>query len=44
MEWVIETVNAKKILPVDTQKVGWFEQRLPEKVVKAGYGQVVRFG
>jgi len=44
MEWVIETVNPKKILPVHTQKFEWFEKRWPEKVVKAGYGEAVRFG
>ena len=43
MEWVIETVNPKKILPVHTQKLGWFEQRWPEKIVKAGYGEAIRF-
>jgi ribonuclease J len=43
MEWVIETVNPKKILPVHTQKLGWFEKRWPEKVVKAAYGEAVRF-
>jgi relaxase-like protein/DNA relaxase TraI-like protein len=42
MEWVIETVNPKKILP-DTQKLGWFEKRWPENVVRAGYGEAVRF-
>jgi ribonuclease J len=43
MEWLIETINPTKILPVHTQKWGWFEQRWPEKVVKATYGQPVRF-
>jgi ribonuclease J len=43
MEWVIETVNPKKILPVHTQKLEWFEQRWPEKVVRARYGEAVRF-
>jgi ribonuclease J len=43
MEWVIETVNPKRILPVHTQKLGWFEKRWPEKIVKAEYGEVVRF-
>jgi ribonuclease J len=44
MEWVIDTVNPKMILPVHTQKLGWFEKRWPEKIVKAGYGEAVRFG
>jgi mRNA degradation ribonuclease J1/J2 len=43
MEWVIETVNPKKILPVHTQKFEWFEQRWPEKVVRVQQGQTVRF-
>jgi len=43
MEWIIETVKPKKILPVHTQKLGWFEQRWPEKVIKARYGEPVRF-
>ena len=35
MEWVIETINPARILPVHTQKLGWFETRWPEKVVRA---------
>jgi ribonuclease J len=44
MEWLIETINPAKILPVHSQKLGWFEQRWPEKVVPAGYGEAVSFG
>jgi ribonuclease J len=43
MEWVIDTINPKRILPVHSQKLGWFEKRWPEKVVKAGYGEAIRF-
>ncbi len=43
MEWVMETVNPKRILPVHTQKLGWFEKRWPERVVRASYGEAVRF-
>jgi hypothetical protein len=43
MEWVIETIAPEKILPVHTQQVGWFEARWPEKVVRAGYGETLRF-
>lgn len=43
MEWLIETVNPTQILPVHTQKLGWFETRWPEKVVRAPYGTAVRF-
>lgn len=44
MEWLIETSAPEKLLPVHTQKLGWFEKRWPEKVVRAGYGEPVRFG
>lgn len=43
MEWVIETINPARILPVHTQKLGWFRQRWAEKVVRARYGEAVRF-
>jgi ribonuclease J len=43
MEWVIQTINPTRILPVHTQKLGWFEARWPEKIVRAPYGQAVRF-
>jgi ribonuclease J len=43
MEWVIETIKPKKILPVHTQKLGWFEKRWPEKLVKASYGESLKF-
>jgi hypothetical protein len=44
MEWVIETINPARNLPVHTQKLGWFQARWPEKTVKALYGEPVRFG
>jgi ribonuclease J len=44
MEWLIETIKPEKLLPVHSQKLGWFERRWPEKVVRAPYGQVVQFG
>jgi ribonuclease J len=43
MEWVIETINPGKILPVHSQKLGWYEKRWPEKIVKARYGEAVAF-
>ena len=43
MEWVIETINPAKILPVHSQKLGWYEQRWPRKIVRAAYGEPVRF-
>jgi ribonuclease J len=43
MQWLIETINPQKILPVHSQKLAWFEQRWPEKVVRGGYGAAVRF-
>jgi ribonuclease J len=42
MEWLIETVAPQKIIPVHTQKLGWFEERWPEKVIVAEYGVPVR--
>jgi ribonuclease J len=42
MEWVIDTINPEKLLPVHTQKLGWFERRWPGKVLSAGYGVPLR--
>jgi len=41
MEQVIETIKPERMLPVHTQKVGWFEQRWPGKVIRAGLGEGV---
>jgi ribonuclease J len=41
MEWLIGTINPGRLLPVHTQKLGWFEQRWPGKVIEAGYGASV---
>jgi ribonuclease J len=38
MEKVIATIGAERLLPVHTQKLGWFEQRWPDRVVRAGFG------
>jgi ribonuclease J len=43
MEWVIQTINPAKILPVHSQKLGWYQQRWPERIVRAPYGKPVRF-
>ena len=43
MEWLIDTIDAEQILPVHTQKLSWFEQRWPEKVLVAPYGQPLLF-
>jgi ribonuclease J len=43
MEWLIETIQPGKLLPVHTQKLGWFEQRWPGQVVRAAFGEPVRF-
>jgi ribonuclease J len=42
MEWLIETINPGKILPVHSQKLEWFVKRWPEKIVTARYGEAVR--
>ncbi len=44
MEWLIETVNPEKIVPVHTQRLDWFRDRWPERVAHAEYGVPVRFG
>ena len=38
IERLIETVNPDKIVPVHTQQLGWFEERWPERVMRAEYG------
>ena len=43
MEWLIETIAPAKILPVHTQQLGWFEERWPEKVIRARYAEPVVF-
>ncbi len=42
MERLIETINPARLLPVHTEKLGWFEARWPEKVLSAPYGIPVR--
>jgi ribonuclease J len=42
MEQVIGTIGAERLLPVHTQKLGWFEQRWPGKVIRGGFGETVR--
>jgi len=44
MKWLIETINPGKILPVHSQKLGWFEANFPGKVVTAPYGVPITFG
>ena len=43
MEWVIETIDPERILPVHSQKLEWFESRWPGKVVPATRGQRLEF-
>jgi ribonuclease J len=42
MESVIETIGAERLLPVHTQKLGWFEERWPGKIVTCAYGMPAR--
>ncbi len=42
MEWLIDTIAPEKIIAVHTQQLRWFEERWPEKVIKAEYGVAVR--
>jgi ribonuclease J len=43
MQWLVETINPRKIVPVHTQALDWFEERWPEQVVCARYGVPVQF-
>jgi ribonuclease J len=43
MEWLIETINPDKIVPVHTQQLVWFEARWPDQVVQAEYGKPLVF-
>jgi ribonuclease J len=43
MEWVIETIAPKRILPVHSQKLSWFADRWPELLVRASRGESIRF-
>jgi ribonuclease J len=42
MEWLISTINPERIVPVHTQRLDWFVQRWPDKVIEAAYGERVR--
>lgn len=44
MERLIETIDPVWLLPVHTEKLGWFTARWPEKVIRGGYGEPVRLG
>ncbi len=44
MEWLIETINPETIVPVHTPQLGWFEERWPDRVVRAEYGVPVQLG
>ena len=43
MEWLIETIAPKRILPVHSQKLSWFTKRWPENVLPAERGLAIRF-
>lgn len=44
MEWLIETIDPGKIVPVHSQQRDWFEQRWGERVVRAEYAVSVDLG
>ncbi len=44
MEWLIDTINPERIVPVHSQKLRWFEERWPEKTVHAEYGVRLTLG
>ncbi len=35
MEWLIETINPETIVPVHTQKLGWFGERWADRAYEA---------
>jgi ribonuclease J len=41
MEWLIETINPGKILPVHTKNLDWFRHRWPERTIAAKYAAPV---
>ncbi len=44
MEWLIETINPAKIVPVHTQSLEWSEERWPKRTVAAKYAEPLTFG
>ncbi len=44
MEWLIETINPARLLPVHTQQLGWFERRWRDRVIHAPYGRALELG
>lgn len=41
MEWLIETIDPLRILPVHTQKLAWFVERWPDRVIAAKWAEPV---
>jgi hypothetical protein len=39
MEWLIESINPRKIAPVHTQALDWFEDRWADRVEQGEYGK-----
>lgn len=44
MEWLIDTMEPQRIVPVHSQQRGWFEARWPQKTVRAEYGVRLELG
>ncbi|MGH7545898.1 MAG: MBL fold metallo-hydrolase [Gemmatimonadota bacterium] len=44
LEALIERIAPERILPVHTQRLDWFEERWPKKLIVARYGEPVRLG
>jgi ribonuclease J len=42
MKWLIETINPDRILPVHTQKLAWFENHWPDRILRDA-GSVGRY-
>lgn len=44
IEWLVATIAPEKILPVHTERLDWFEERWPAKIIRAKYAQAVTVG
>jgi ribonuclease J len=44
LEQLIEEIAPKRLLPVHTEALAWFEQRWPAKVIRAEYARAVEVG
>ena len=41
MEWLINTIDARRLLPVHTEQIGWFRDRWGERIIAPAYAERV---